>query len=162
MRASQAAAPTRRGGANTLIEPARILYVDFLGKKLPKGIGQRGPSAAYAGAKWLLVSGRFADEESPALLWVGALVTRAEGLVVNFLAEALVELGLDGGERWWLHSDRAPELGGRAVKDFLVRSNGVQLRGTSHRSTTHSREESLVKRVVAGTRAALVEAGLPS
>ena len=41
------------------------------------------------------------------------------------------------------------------MRRFLVNKNGLPLRGASHRSTTHAREEALVKRALRGLRVTL-------
>ena len=132
-----------------MIPPDRIMYADFLRKKLAKSHSARGHALPYNGSQNLIVARRYKDGKAPALLWVGALKGREEDDVVEFLQEAAFELGLlDTKELWFMHSDRAPELKGKKVRRFLVRNDAVPLRGASNRSTTHSREEAFVKRAL--------------
>ena len=112
-----------------MIPPDRILYVDFLGK-LAKSLSARGHALPYNGGQNLIVAGRYKDGKGPALLWVGALKSREEDDVVEFLQEAAFELGLlDTKELWFMHSDRAPELKGKKVRRFLVRNGAVLCAG---------------------------------
>ena len=81
--ANTQAEPCLRGGSASLIPPDRILYCDFLGKKVAKALSARGHALPYNGSQHLLVAGRYKDGKGPALLWVGALKSREEEEVVE-------------------------------------------------------------------------------
>ena len=63
-------------------------------KKLAKSLSARGHALPYNGGQNLIVAGRYKDGKGPALLWVGALKSREEDDVVEFLQEIAFELGL--------------------------------------------------------------------
>ena len=152
----------KKGGSASIISPDRILYVDFVGKRLPKAMAVQGPHMPFNGATWAIIGGRYlgGPEEGSAILWVDALKTRTDDDVVVFLQDAIYELGLQGTGLWYLHSDRAPELKSKKVRRFLLREQGLPLRGVSNRSTSHAREEALVKRAVRGGRVLMRAAGV--
>ena len=85
--ANQQADPCVRGGSASMIPPDRIMYVDFLGKKLTKSLSARGHALPYNGSKNLIVAGPYKDGKSPALLWVGALKSREEDGICIHLNE---------------------------------------------------------------------------